>query len=701
MLRACPPTGQNGTSVDALPNSRPPAPLRAAPPSRRVLLRFWRGARFRRTPWPWLLTAGLLALLLRHDLLAATLAGVGVLGLLLSITRRLMWSLRNRLLVTYVFVAVIPVILVFTMALLGAYIFDGGYATSLFYSRLRHLQQRVQLLNQLTLPTGGAPPNAAPVTLQGVRTLLIPSAPGQAKRTARTPALALPTWLGTRFSGLVLRSDAAPELVAFRRDPSEAVLSRLPLSPALLDKMFDGLGVVALRSTPLYAPPPNAGRIRRDFSRVQAHLPGRQPVFNIVASTQPLPPARNSLDFAIHFGAPLEAIDWKTGKTVPVLLYVQTRPSALNQQLFDFGSRQPWSPLSVLLVVGTVFLVLEVVALYIGIRLTRSITGAVDNLYNGTRHVNQGDFAYRIPVRTRDQLSDLALSFNGMTESIQTLLVQQRENQQLESELAIAHEVQTQLFPQTAPEVQGLDVYGLCLPARVVSGDYYDFLLLNQERLAVSVGDISGKGISAALLMASIASALRAHQASHQGAASLRPRLEMPPTSALTLAVETTAPPALPLSPSQLMEALNRQLYATTPPEKYATMFYAEVYPRERRLCYCTAGHLPPAVLGRRGRRRLSAGGTVLGLFPDIIAEQEEIPVEPGDLLVIWSDGLTEPENAYGEEFGEDRLLTLLEQHLDQPLQELAHTAARALREWTVDPELPDDLTLVLVRVRH
>src|SRR5206468_10134871 len=158
-----------------------------------------------------------------------------------------------------------------------------------------------------------------------------------------------------------------------------------------------------------------------------------------------------------------------------------------------------------------IFAIIECVALLIGYRLTRTVTGAVAELYDATTHINRGEFSHRISVKSNDQLATLANSFNSMTASIEKLIEEQKQKQRLENELAIAQEVQEQLFPQRISQLPSLEVHGFCRPARTVSGDYYDFLTLGPERLILAVGDISGKGISAALLMATIHSAVRAY----------------------------------------------------------------------------------------------------------------------------------------------------------------------------------------------
>ena len=128
---------------------------------------------------------------------------------------------------------------------------------------------------------------------------------------------------------------------------------------------------------------------------------------------------------------------------------------------------------------AVLFFIVELASLIAGVKLSRSITGAVHELYEGTQHVKEGDFGYRVPVKGSDQLAELTSSFNTMTENLSRLIVVAKEKERLESELEIAREVQSNLFPKNAPTAKNLELRGLCQPARVVSGDYYDFMTLH------------------------------------------------------------------------------------------------------------------------------------------------------------------------------------------------------------------------------
>jgi len=309
--------------------------------------------------------------------------------------------------------------------------------------------------------------------------------------------------------------------------------------------------------------------------------------------------------------------------------------------------------------------------------LSRTITRSVYDLYNGTRAIDAGHLEHRIRVARHDQLGDLARSFNGMAASVSDLLVQQREKERLLNELQIAHEVQSTLFPSSPAFLGGLEMHALNIPASTVGGDYYDFIFGSHSGLCLALGDISGKGISAALLMASLHSAVRAFSLGEEAA-------------------EHTQP-----SPAFLLKLLNRHLYLSTQSARYATLFLAFYDVKTHQLTYSNGGHLPPLLLSATGKvRRLDCGGSVVGLLEDLEYEEETVQLEPGDLLVAFTDGLTEPENPAqnNADFGEGRLLELMQQHRQEPLPTLAINTLKVIQAWIGDHEQPDDMTILLAR---
>jgi len=427
--------------------------------------------------------------------------------------------------------------------------------------------------------------------------------------------------------------------------------------------------------------------------------------------TEPL--AVNFCDFRVYFLSTLDTTDWDTGEPprVPATIEVRSRPSRLYRQLFGSSLRGVVTSYIRYGLVGLciVFALIEALALWTAWRLSRTITLSVEDLYAATQRVDHGDFVHRIAVAPggqQDQLGELALSFNRMTGSLERLLIEQQEKERLQSELNIAQEVQANLFPQHVRDLPTLQLHGICRPARSVSGDYYDFLVFHhpdhsdgtpsgESGVGIALGDISGKGISAALLMATLHSAVRAYLLASEDLVYSESSL-----AALTVSREGLAGDGGKLfeSPAHILSMLNRHLYRSTQPEKYATLFLAHYDMSTARLTYSNAGHLPPLVLGCDGSiRRLDCGGTVVGLMDGMRYEEDYFQMKSGDILVAYSDGVTEPENDFGE-FGEVRLMEVVARYRDQPLEVISNQVMLALDAWIGAAEQPDDITLVLAR---
>jgi len=257
-----------------------------------------------------------------------------------------------------------------------------------------------------------------------------------------------------------------------------------------------------------------------------------------------------------------------------------------------------------------------------------------------------------------------------------------KEKERLETEIEIARQVQEQLYPKSAPALKTLRLTGMCQPARMVSGDYYDYQALSNHQLAVAIGDVAGKGISAALLMATIQAALRME---------LRAALE-------SQAASNPSANGFHLSAARMVSELNQQLYATTSPEKFATFCFALYDEETGAVTYTNAGHPPPILIRAGSATRLDVNGTVVGAFPFSKYGESTVQLEPGDLLVWYTDGITEPEDAYGEMFGEERLIELISKNSERPDAQIVQTVMDAVRQWTASPELSDDMTVVLAR---
>jgi sigma-B regulation protein RsbU (phosphoserine phosphatase) len=336
------------------------------------------------------------------------------------------------------------------------------------------------------------------------------------------------------------------------------------------------------------------------------------------------------------------------------------------------------------------FLLITLAAVIYAVVLTSSITGAVHYLYEGTMKVEAGDFDHEIPITGRDQLAGLTRSFNRMTGSIRELLRVSAEKQRLDQEMKIAAAVQSRLFPRSIPKSERLDIAkGVCIPARSVSGDYYDMLDVAPGVIGIVVADVCGKGVSAALMMANLQANLRGQTRAYH---------DVYRNGAHPLAM--AANPAC-----RVVERVNQQVTGSMMDASFITLFYAEFDESSSTLRYTNAGHNPPLLLcneksDREGVRRLDVGGTVLGIFCDTEFEEEEIALRSGDTLVAFTDGVIEARSPLGEEFGEDRLIEVLLKNAGLSAAELEKRILRAVEDWTADAEQEDDLTLVILKVR-
>lgn len=651
--------------------------------------------------------------------------------------RRILWRLRNRLIVTYVFIGVIPAVLLVAMALITLYGLGGQFAvfvvTSEIHSQLRSLEAaNAAVSNELAARIErGETPSAE--SLAGLRKrdpawgrrqvcAWYADKPLPLCKEFNGASLTLPAFVKEKFQDIVrdreqlhLRVGSSLQIGANKL----TVVTSEPFDKELVGKIAAGLGEITLYASGIaledgaqgadspssggesHASPAAATKSgivtgpKKSGVSYRAGDQELQPTFTVGS----LPPSSGMFDREIWFGTFLPVVDWKNGQSEAqrAVVRVSTRPSALYSNLFAaFGSFIE-GVTYILVGVGIFFAIIELIALIIGTRMTRTVTAAVAQLHVATGHVDRGDFSHRIPIRSNDQLSELARSFNSMTASIEKLIEEQKEKQRLENELSIAQEVQAQLFPRQISELESLEVHGFCRPARTVSGDYYDFLTASSHKLILAVGDISGKGISAALLMATIHSAVRAYSVESL------PQMREPVTVGAVAGsgrIMATWPEGVEVSPGALLSLLNHQLYESTPPEKYATLFLAIYDGRSHQLTYSNGGHLPPILIAKDGTvRRLEAGGTVVGLFDNMSYEEGSVEMHPGEVFIAYSDGVTEPENDFGE-FGEQRLIDLVRTNRNLPLPQISQIVTIAVDDWIGDKEQPDDVTLVLARAR-
>ena len=498
-------------------------------------------------------------------------------ALLPWVRRKLLWSLLNRLIVAYVFIAVVPVVLLLTMA---------GVASYMLYLDLGAHLLTDDMTSRLTSVEVAAETVADAVAREnpnGVPTDAVLSDPkvGDVVAALREDLPGLQVELGkgekllrmggrerSVFAGMIeSRGRLLLACVVARKmaHGETRVFASVPITSEILDGLGSEVGPIQFSMLRPAAP--------NDDRRFVLPLDGREWVAEHISSRhRTLAPRTNWLDMGVNGVSTLEMVtvegESPTGREGQVIATFLVRPSQMNHRLFTslgtFGAT-----LSVVLgIIAIAFLLLEFGALWTGVVLTRRITGAVSDLYDATRMVRRGDWSHRVHVAQKDQLGALGESFNDMTRSISELIVEQKQRQKLENEIAIAQQVQAQLFPQRLPEISGVEMFGICRPARTVSGDYYDFIRLAPTRLALVLADISGKGLFASLLMASLQASLRSQ-------AMLEQRCDT----------------------ARLVGRLNQQLFQNTTDDRYATMFYAEYDTVARVLCYTNAGHLAPLLM--------------------------------------------------------------------------------------------------------
>jgi sigma-B regulation protein RsbU (phosphoserine phosphatase) len=604
---------------------------------------------------------------------------------------RLLWSLRNRLIVAYLLIAFVPILLIVTLVFLAARILYSQLGAYLLHE---DIQERIEVIADLsehiavghqTLPPGIKREESERILAAQSHTVHDRDLPGLSiSFSSDTSLLHKITSPGKdSFAGL-LQLDDVLFLSSLRvipdRQGERVVILRVPVSrdpklpastPDFLTTVAPDLGAIQLNLMEHYTGGAEQSVIYTSGKK-QYRVAGR-----IVARNRGLQPAAFWMDTPVNVVSSFDSIyvgkDGKVDLLRPVLAVFNARPSKLNGRIFaSFGELRLFYLIGFILA-GIAFLLIEVAALVTGIVLTRRITKAIADLYGGTQFVQSGDFSHRVPIEHRDQLGELGQSFNEMTGSISGLIEEQNKRQRLENEISIAREVQNQLFPSTLPSVPGVEIEAICKAARSVSGDYYDFIQLSPTHVAIAIADISGKGISAALLMASLQAALRSQM--------------------LTDGTES-------LSTAELVARLNKHLVRNTGDDRFATFFIAVYDSATRTLRYTNAGHLPSFLVCHGRSERLDKGGMVLGVVEDYGYEEGSIVVGSDSLLIGYSDGLVEPENVYGEEFGIRRLEeTSVRLQGAAPLM-VAESLMAAAEEWAGTPEQADDMTVIVARLR-
>ncbi len=593
--------------------------------------------------------------------------------------RKMIWRLRNRLAVAYLFMALVPIVLMLLMGGAVTYILAGKMAA---YMVNRELDQQVSQLRTSIEPVLKIPAVARPAAVARIGNFYAATregfvvhyrAEGTELRFPEGSKVTSPPDAWKEASGIVAR-EGGFYLWARMAQGDSSVTASYPLSNESLNALVQGLGSVALTTSLSLEGGGRSPRVKVRSAR-QVDRDPRE----VLAPGQ-LPAAANALDelFYLITMAPTRYGNWEEpGSVKGASFVIFSRVSAVLRQLYAQEVEGDFATLA-LQTIGGLFLIVEMIALIIGISLTRSITTAVHDLYEGTERVMEGDFGHRIRCVGKDQIASLSQSFNRMTENLERLLEVAKEKERMEAELEIASEVQQLLYPRSVPHVDSLTMRALCHPARTVSGDFYDYQMLAPGKIALLLGDVAGKGISAALLMATIQSSFRAL---------VREGMD-----------RSKEQPDYVWSTARIVSRLNEQVYAMSAPAKYATLFLAIYDEAKGEIEYTNAGHLPPILIRGPQVERLAVDGTVVGAFAKVPFGASRLQLQKDDILVAFTDGVSEPENEYEEMFGEDRLVDLVRQQMHRGDQEMMQSVVDAVQKWTGTPEMQDDLTLLIVR---
>lgn len=654
--------------------ARTPVPLPLPPVAMRARLR--RAADY--LAWTWggrVLLASILAWTLAQagvplpcglDVFA-TLAlfaygGWGLFRLGRYLVRRLMWRIRTKLIVSYLFIAVVPVVLLLLLFGLAALLFSGLVASHIVTSAIQAKAEMLQATARSMLAGTGRPGAPEIDTLVAPARTIHPDVSYVLRRGGKVVASqgglpqALPAWVQPPgFAGLV-KEEEADDLRAVWMDGADFALIRVPLDELLFQDLRERMGVHFLGA---------GGKVERSKEK-GLRIDIDDATFSNASTTGPR---------GMVFLATPERRRWTDGELELDPLALRFDPNQLVRRLSPSAQLNMADLLVKLLaVVAGVFLVTYAVSLLVGLILARTITKGIHELSQGTERLRQGDFSHPIRVYSRDQLGDLAESFNVMADSVQDLLREQADKERLEEELRIARKIQMSLLPQGTVTLPGLRVAALCLPAAEVGGDYYDLLPLSATRMGVLVADVSGKGTSAALYMAEL--------------------------KGLVLSLSRIYE-----SPARLLGEANRILSANMDPRSFITMTYALVDTERRTMTYARAGHNPLIHLRKGLTHVLTPPGLGLGMdrgerFEEIL-EEAEVALESGDVFLFFTDGLSEAMNGRAELFGERRLRDVLERVIatESDEVELKDRILDEIRAFVGDAAQHDDMTMVLLKV--
>lgn len=583
--------------------------------------------------------------------------------------RHFLWRVRRKLLLSYLFLSVVPVVLVLAFALAGGLVLYDNLASYLFRRGLDDVVEDVESIARNVAAEVSRVPGSAQAAIATryanwsaeypeLSLAVLPHGSDAATAAAGpwrhgSPPREMPGWVrdARGMTGVTARAvpDDTPAAawvirsVAATADGRRFVVVDLPLAFSVFRRIEDRTGLRVLELGSEAAESGNSTPFRRTVTLLDTRA-------------------------------------WGTGQAGQAAVNLDAPVLALLRRIASAQSAQLSSNLNrgltyILILLAVLFAIIQAAALVMGGALARSITNAVHELFTGTERVREGDFSHRIRVGSQDQLGDLADSFNRMSASIEHLLHVQREKQRLDDELRIARDIQRSLLPVQPPCVPGLRIADLCQPAREVGGDYYDFFEVGPRQLGVLIADVSGKGTSAALYMAELKGLMLA--LSHSEA-----------------------------SPGRLLRTVNHLLAEHLDNRSFITATYAVVDLDRMTMTCARAGHTPLIVVSGSHAELVVPEGMVLGLrLPgaaarfDALLEERTCPLRSGDLIVLYTDGITEAMDGAGELFGDGNLARVLSAAGDLAPAAVRERVVREVRAFVGDAEPHDDMTMVAIRI--
>lgn len=633
--------------------------------------------------------------------------------LMKKVMRKLLWRIRRKLILSYIFIGFIPICLLAFIFVLAFWIFMGQATSEMFNSALDSYLLQTKMEGQKLLHLARVLPRDE-VHKTWFKDLsetdqewlhyarLVFYRPDGSEVIQGDEEVELPAWVKQHeFSGLVL-GESHLWLVSVHHKPEEKIslLIQVPVTRVVLDQIGKKIGanityysgskgmkdefeetVEKTRKDPIWPAwwdVPVAWISLPDQhsweNGEKITLAGR---INIDGDEKKKEAVKGEIKKSIHKGLktghePVVATDNDMGMGAFAL---NTNVSKIYDHIFSRSTTLQKFVYVMMLGIGICFLIIELVSFVSGFLLAKSITASIHNLFEGTEHIKKGDLNYKIKINAKDQLGELAAQFNSMTDSIKNLMVERAEKERLSEALLIARHMQEKLLPKEITSFGGIDIATMNLPAEEMCGDYYDIIRKNEQELGIIIADVSGKGPSAALYMAELKGVMLS-------------------TSQRTI------------DPKEVMVEANRVLSPTLDSRNFVTMTYAMINEPMKVMTMCRAGHNPiihyhcktglAEIVQSRG---IGLGVSRNGIFERTL-EAVQRNLDSGDILVFYTDGLTEAMNESNQLYGLDRLSEIIMKNKDRSTDQIKDAIFRDL-EFFLNKKLPqDDVTLVLLKIR-